>query len=192
MFDRLQRALARREKTKIGDNTGILAAVLIPVFFKDGEYHILFTKRTDTVKTHKGDVCFPGGHYEPEDRSMLDTALRETNEEIGMPPRDIQIAGELDSTINASSGYIITSFVGFIPYPHTLKLETREIAEVLEVPIPFLLDLANLCDGTWEHEGINFPIQFYNYHDRIIWGATQRILSIFLPIWAAAAPGKDR
>jgi 8-oxo-dGTP pyrophosphatase MutT (NUDIX family) len=187
VFDRLKLALAQHEKSNVVANTEILAAVLVPVFFKNGEYHLLFTKRTDLVKTHKGEICFPGGHYEPEDITMLATALRETNEEVGIPSRDIQIAGELDSTVNASSGYIITSYVGFIPYPHTLKLEEREIVEALEVPISFLLDPANLREEMWNRNGREFLVQFYNYHERIIWGATGRILKIFLPIWAGAA-----
>lgn len=186
MIERLKLALSRHEKSNVVANTEVLAAVLIPVFFKEGEYHLLFTKRTDLVKTHKGQICFPGGHYEPEDITMLKTALRETNEEVGIPPADIEIAGELDSTVNASSGYIITSFVGLIPYPHPLKLEEREIEEVLEVPVSFLLDPGNLREEMWERNGRKFQVQFYNYHDRIIWGATGRILKIFLPIWAEA------
>jgi 8-oxo-dGTP pyrophosphatase MutT (NUDIX family) len=192
VFDRLKLALAQHEKSNVVANTEILAAVLIPVFLKNDEYHLLFTKRTDLVKTHKGEICFPGGHYEPEDITMLATALRETNEEVGIPTRDIQVAGELDSTINASSGYIITSYVGFIPYPHTLKLEEREIVEALEVPISFLLDPANLREEMWNRNGREFLVQFYNYHERIIWGATGRILKIFLPIWAVAASGGER
>lgn len=190
MIDRLKLALARHEKSNIVANTEILAAVLIPIFLKNGEYHILFTKRTDLVKTHKGEICFPGGHYEPEDITMLATALRETHEEVGIPPWDIQMAGELDSTVNASSGYIITSFVGFIPYPHTLKLEVQEIVEALEVPVSFLLDPNNLKEEMWNRNGRQFLVQFYNYHDRIIWGATGRILKIFLPIWSEAASEK--
>jgi 8-oxo-dGTP pyrophosphatase MutT (NUDIX family) len=192
VFDRLKLALAQHEKSNVVANTEILAAVLIPVFLKNDEYHLLFTKRTDLVKTHKGEICFPGGHYEPEDITMLATALRETNEEVGIPTRDIQVAGELDSTINASSGYIITSYVGFIPYPHTLKLEEREIVEALEVPISFLLDPANLREEMWNRNGREFLVQFYNYQERIIWGATGRILKIFLPIWALAASSGER
>lgn len=192
MIDRLKLALARHEKSNVVANTEILAAVLIPVFLKNGEYHLLFTKRTDLVKTHKGEICFPGGHYEPEDITMLATALRETHEEVGIPPSDIQMAGELDSTVNASSGYIITSYVGFIPYPHTLKLEMQEIVEALEVPVSFLLNPANLREEMWDRNGRKFLVQFYNYHDRIIWGATGRILKIFLPIWAEAASEKPR
>jgi 8-oxo-dGTP pyrophosphatase MutT (NUDIX family) len=190
VIDRLKLALARHEKSNVVANTEILAAVLIPVFLKNGEYHLLFTKRTDLVKTHKGEICFPGGHYEPEDITMLKTALRETEEEVGIAPQDILVAGELDSTINASSGYIITSYVGFIPYPHVLKLEEREIVEALEVPVSFLLDPANLKQETWDYHGRRINVECYNFHDRVIWGATGRILKIFLPVWAEAAAEK--
>ena len=186
MIDRLKLLLDKKEKVIVVSPEATLAAVLVPIFFKEGQYHLLFTKRTDLVKIHKGEICFPGGHYEPEDITLLKTALRETNEEVGIRSGDIEIAGELDNTVNASSGYIISSFVGFIPYPHILKLEEQEIVEALEVPISFLLDPVNLKEEMWDRNGRKFLVEFYNYRDRIIWGATGRILKIFLPVWAEA------
>lgn len=185
--EHLKLVLAARGKKSIVANGEIPAAVLIPIFYKEGQYHILFTKRTDRVKTHKGEMCFPGGAYEPEDITLLNTALRETNEEIGVPPRDVEILGELENNTPASSGFVISSFVGFIPYPHALKLEEQEIEEIIEVPIPFLLEPSNLREEMWERNGRKFPVQFYSYHDRVIWGATGRILKIFLPAWMEAA-----
>jgi len=188
--ERLKLLLAAKEKATTPASGEVLAAVLIPLFYKEGQYHILFTKRTDRVKTHKGEICFPGGAYEPQDINLLNTALRETDEEIGIPPKNIEIMGGLENSTTAASGFVISSFVGLIPYPHPLKLEEREIEEVLEVPVSFLLDPGNLREELWERNGRKFQVQFYNYHDRIIWGATGRILKIFLPIWAEAVSEK--
>ena len=74
-------------------------AVLLPLFEKSGEYHLVFTKRTETVNYHKGQISFPGGRPHPDDRSLLDTALRETWEEIGLPPKDAEVLGELDTSL---------------------------------------------------------------------------------------------
>lgn len=188
--ERLKLLLAAKEKATIPVSGEVLAAVLIPIFYKEGEYHLLFTKRTDLVKIHKGEICFPGGHFEPEDVTLLNTALRETNEEIGIPREDIEVLGGLENSTTASSGFIISSFVGLIPYPHPLKLEEQEIEEALEVPVSFLLNPSNLREEMWDRSGRKFPVQFYNYHERIIWGATGRILKIFLPIWAEAVSEK--
>lgn len=187
VIDRLRRVLATIDCTTSTTGGEALAAVLIPIFYKEGEYQVLFTKRTDRVKTHKGEMSFPGGAYEPEDITLRTTALRETHEEIGIPPRDVDVLGQINNATVSVTKYVISAFVGKIPYPHTLKLEEEEVAEVIEVPISFLLNPANLREETWEREGRKFDVQFYNYHERIIWGATGRILKIFLPIWAKAA-----
>jgi 8-oxo-dGTP pyrophosphatase MutT (NUDIX family) len=186
VIDRLKLALAQREKSSV-TNTEIPAAVLIPIFLKNGEYHLLFTKRTDTVKTHKGEICFPGGHFEPEDITMLATALREANEEVGIRPSDVQIIGDLGGSVVSVFGVAITSYIGVIPYPHKLILEEREIAATLEVPVSFLLDPANLKNEVWERNGKPFPVELFHFHEHVIWGATFRILKIFLPVWAEAA-----
>ncbi len=190
MLDRLRLVLAAKHKDSVVSSSDIQAAVLIPVFFKNGEYHLLFTKRTDRVKTHKGEICFPGGAFEPEDVTLRNTAIRETREEIGLTPDQIDILGELDNTATSVSGFVITAFIGIIPYPFDLTLETQEVEEALEVPVSFLLDQRNLREEMWERGDRKFLVQFYNFHDRIIWGATGRILKIFLPLWLEAASEK--
>jgi 8-oxo-dGTP pyrophosphatase MutT (NUDIX family) len=188
VIERLRQALATADwemPVPVGDIA--LAAVLIPVFYKEGEYHILFTKRTERVKSHKGEISFPGGAYEPEDITLCQTALRETQEEIGIAPADVNVIGQIHNATVSVTKYLISAFVGTIPYPHMLKLEEAEVAEAFEVPVSFLLNPANLHEAVWEREGRKFDVQFYNYKDYIIWGATGRILKVFLPLWAKAA-----
>jgi 8-oxo-dGTP pyrophosphatase MutT (NUDIX family) len=94
----IERILAGRKKTKIGGENLKASAVLIPLFCKQGQYHLLFTERSDAVDSHKGQVCFPGGKHEAFDSSLLQTALRETEEEISLRAADVEILGELDDT----------------------------------------------------------------------------------------------
>ena len=155
------------------------AAVLIPLLTKGGEPHILLTKRTHLVKTHKGQVSFPGGVHEPADESLLATALREAREEIGLKPQDVEIVGSLDPIKTTTTGFLIYSFVGHIPYPYPLRINQREVAEVLVVPFKFLAD-----DRNWHQRSPAIDKQprdgyFARYGKHLIWGATARILKMF-------------
>ena len=106
----------------------------MPVFLKKGQYHLLFIQRTERVKYLKGQISFPGGAYEKNDGLILNTALREAEEEIGLIPKDVQILGELDDVLTATSNYIISPFVGLIPYPYDFRPDKWETEELLEVP----------------------------------------------------------
>jgi len=148
------------------------SAVLIPLFYNQGQYHILFTERSDEVDFHKGQVCFPGGTREPSDSSLLQTALRETEEEIGLKAKDAEILGELDDSITLTSNYVISPFVAFIPHPYPFKADSRETREIFSVPLSFLMDEANFKQDSYAYE----------YEGHIIWGATARILKQFIDL----------
>ena len=182
MKRKLQQLLSERKKRSIVEPSHISAAVLMPIYYKDGQYHILFTKRTDTVKTHKGHVCFPGGGYEEGDATLADTALREAAEEVGLRPEDAEIIGELDDIASLTTNYVISPFVAFIPWPYEFTLNEEEAERIIEVPIPVLLDRNNLQKGTEFMEGASVTSYFYHYQGDIIWGATARILTQFLDI----------
>jgi 8-oxo-dGTP pyrophosphatase MutT (NUDIX family) len=139
MKERLRQFLALRQKRQIVDSEHTPSAVVLPLFYKNGEHWVLFIKRTVTVEHHKGQISFPGGRREPEDHSLLDTALRELNEEIGVPSTAVEILGELDDSITLTSNYIISTFVGVIPYPYKYILDPKEIAYLIEIPISALL-----------------------------------------------------
>ncbi|MCK4858746.1 MAG: CoA pyrophosphatase [candidate division Zixibacteria bacterium] len=159
----------------------IPAAVLIPLLVKNGELHVLLTVRTDKVETHKGQVSFPGGVHEDGDKNMLATALRETSEEVGINPDDIDVLGELDQLISVTD-FIITPYVGIIPHPYQYNHSRKEIAELLEVPLSFFLDEKNRRSEQHEFRGRAITVYFFDYGKHLIWGVTARILMGFLDL----------
>jgi 8-oxo-dGTP pyrophosphatase MutT (NUDIX family) len=182
MLKKLKKALSRRQKQGITDAGRIPSAVLLPVYCKQGQYHLLFTRRTETVKYHKGQISFPGGAYERADDTLFDTALREGAEEIGLAADGVELLGELDDTVTSTSSYIISPFVVAIPWPYSLKVNRSEIDEIIEVPIPALMDENCLRRGTELIDGKEVTSYFYNYRGKVIWGATARILHQFLQV----------
>jgi 8-oxo-dGTP pyrophosphatase MutT (NUDIX family) len=135
------------------------------------------------VEKHKGEISFPGGTYEAQDKTLLDTALRESAEEINLKPDDVEVLGELDET-SVKTNYIITPFLGFIPWPYEFKVDGHETEAIIKAPISALLDR---CHSRQELRGSEtVTVYQYNYQGRIIWGATARILAEFLDIFAQA------
>jgi 8-oxo-dGTP pyrophosphatase MutT (NUDIX family) len=157
------------------------AAVLIPLFFKDGRAHMLFTKRTDKVEHHKGQISFPGGVKDASDEDMLETALRETWEEMGIAGSDITILGKTD-TFLTNTNYLVTPYVGYYPYPYEYKINRDEISQVLEVPLLHLLDPEIFTRKLIERGGHTWDVHFYAYGQESIWGVTGFLLSNFLSI----------
>ena len=167
------------------DTTAKRAAVLIPFFKREGEYHLLFTLRTSNMPTHKGDVSFPGGRADQKDASLLDTALRESEEELGLRPSDVQLIGPLDDLRTMASNYVVTPYVGLIPHPYDFQPNAWEVAEIFSVPFTFLADRSNLNTETWLYGGETIPIKTYRYRGYKIWGATQRMIENMLDILTA-------
>jgi len=179
---RLKQALSQRQKRHITDARRVQSAVLIPIYQKQGQYHILFIQRTDRVKDHKGQISFPGGAYEEQDGTLVNTASREAAEEIGLRTGDIEILGELDDILTIGTNYIISPFVAIIPWPYEFEVDRWETEEIIEVPISALLDEGCVRQGTDILEGRVVNTYFYHYHGRVIWGATARILNQLLDI----------
>ena len=181
---KISRILAQREKQTIVLTSAPLApaAVLLPIYEKEGEYYILFTKRTQKVEHHKGQISFPGGARHEHDRDLKDTALRETFEEIGVRPGDVTILGELDNMSTLTSNFLITPFVGIIPYPYEFIINEDEIEELVEVPLSALADERNYREEVYIIEGAPNMGRVYEYNGRVIWGATARILKQFLDL----------
>ena len=184
MKQRLRQALSLRQKRHVVAAGRVSAAVLLPIYYKQGQYYILFTKRTETVKEHKSQICFPGGAYQEGDGTLVNTALRECTEEIGLMADEVEVLGELDDIVTTASGYIISPFVSLIPWPHTLKVDPWEAEEIIEVPISALLDKGCLREETKIIDGEAVTLYFYHYQGRVIWGATAKILNQFLDIFA--------
>ena len=177
----LKKILAGRDRTVIEHPPLTHAAVLIPLYKKDGNCHILFTKRTQQVKHHKGQISFPGGVFDEGDGDLRKTALREAHEEIGLEEKDAQVIGVLDDIVTVT-GFVVTPFVGTIPYPYSFTLSPIEIEELIEVPLIHLLDERCFSEGEMEDEYGRRAIYTYQYGRHTIWGATAQILKQLLEL----------
>ncbi len=180
-LDQIIKKLSLRERKAIQNPSLTRAAVLVPLFHKNGKCHLLFTKRTDLVKHHKGEISFPGGMVDEDDLSLEKTALREAYEEIGLREEDVQILGALDDIVTVTE-FIVTPFVGLFPYPYPFKTSPVEIAELIEVPLSFLLTKENVTEHEISRMGRREIIHAYQYGEHTIWGATARILKQFLDL----------
>ncbi len=160
------------------------AAVLIPLAWWQGEWHLVFTRRTEMVEHHKGQVSFPGGGCEIGETTAEETALREAEEEIGLRPVDVRLLGRLNDFITIT-GFRITPVVGIILWPFQMRLEPAEVGRAFVMPLAWLADRRN-----WEEETMTRPdsnrtvkvIRYHIYDNEILWGATARITHNFLSI----------
>ena len=175
----VKEALAQRVAQTLADPSLTPAAVLLTLYSKDGEYCILLNKRTDRVEHHKGEISFPGGKVDEDDKSALHAALRETHEEMGIRPEDVRVLGAVDD-VPTNSYFLINTFVGTIPYPYEFKPSAAEVAEVLEVPVSTLLSESSARDEVRIVDGKLSYSPVYAYREHLIFGATARILEQFL------------
>ncbi|MBN1661105.1 MAG: CoA pyrophosphatase [Anaerolineae bacterium] len=179
--ERVRGALRDRDREVLQEEGLTRAAVLAPLLLRDGEWHVAVTQRTQDVEHHKGQISFPGGARDPGDRDTLATALRETFEEIGVPPEAVEVLGALDD-FRTISHFVVTPYVGVIPYPFPYQVSPWEVADVVEVPLSFLCDEGNMRVEEVEHEGRVYEVLFWDYQGYTIWGATARMLKGVLEV----------
>lgn len=160
------------------------AAVLIPLFSRRDVPHVLFTKRTEWLRNHAGQISFPGGARDESDSTPLHTALRETREELGIPPESVEILGLLEETPTITQ-FRVLPFVGVIPSDFPYVVNAAEIDEVIEVPIAHLLRPEIHRMQKQEILGREREIYFYDYGKHVIWGATARMLRNLLQVVSA-------
>ena len=156
------------------------AAVLVPLLLQDDEWRLLYTRRTDLVESHKGQVSFPGGACDDGETTPEETALREAKEEIGIRPGDVRLLGRLNP-MDTISFYRVTPVVGVIPWPTVFRPAQAEVARVFTMPLMWLADRSN----RWEFNlpGRNHSVIVYHPFDgEILWGATARMTVDFLEI----------
>jgi 8-oxo-dGTP pyrophosphatase MutT (NUDIX family) len=178
----LKAFLSQRTKETIHEPARIPSAVLVPLYKDKGKYHIVFIRRSIQVPTHKGQVAFPGGAHHKTDKTLRETALRETREEIGVKPEDVTVLGELDDQITTTSNFVLTPFVGIIPWPYEFTLSKQEVEKLIFVPLAALMDKKNRKPEMETLNGEEFPSFAYYYQGKRIWGATARILYKLLEI----------
>lgn len=172
----IRHILSRRQKQGLTEAGRIPAAVLIAIFGKNGEPYVLFTRRTQDVEYHKGQICFPGGACD-DGESHCEAALREAYEEVGIKPEDVEILGELDDMKTVTSHFIVSPFVAHIPYPYQFRPNPRELEEILEFPLAGLRNKKN-----WREEegaaddGTRIQVHFVECEGAVVWGATAKIL----------------
>jgi 8-oxo-dGTP pyrophosphatase MutT (NUDIX family) len=158
----------------------IPAAVLAPLFLagEPATPHIVLTRRRADLRRHAGEIAFPGGRRDPQDASLKDTALREAEEEIGLPRADVRVLGTLPPVSTFATGYVIHPFVAAIPAGVAWRLSPREVDAVLELPVE---DVSAARTRTrLERRGISFETDAYAVGEHIIWGATARIIQLLL------------
>lgn len=180
LLARISEKLASRAVVRIDDPTLTPAAVVLPLTLRDDCVNVLFTKRADTVEHHKNEISFPGGRVDKADADHLAAALRETWEEIGIPAQCLAVLGEMDDFISIS-GYRVRPYVVYLREgAPPFEPQPGEVSEIIEVPLPHLLDPANhRYDTPFSRAN---PVHFYHWNDKIIWGLTGGILYNFLKI----------
>jgi 8-oxo-dGTP pyrophosphatase MutT (NUDIX family) len=159
----------------------IRAAVLVPIVDR-GQACLAFAKRTEHVATHKGQIGFPGGVVTAGDASALEAALRECEEEVGLPRAAVETLGVLDDTPTVATRFVVTPFVGLVTQPVLWQPDGEEIEAVIEIPYAALLDRANFRAETWIRDGVTREMYFFDYQGETVWGATARILKDYLDL----------
>jgi 8-oxo-dGTP pyrophosphatase MutT (NUDIX family) len=178
--ERIKDALDAHERVPMPPGP-VPAAVLLPLFRKEGQYHVLFTKRTEHLNHHRGEISFPGGVCQPGDGDPLQTALRETWEEVGIAPADVEVLGVLDDFYSIHD-YLVTPYVGMFPAGYRLRVNPDEIERLIEVPLAHLLRPESFRIEDWNWKGRTHPVYFYTCGDDEVWGLTAAILKQFLDL----------
>jgi 8-oxo-dGTP pyrophosphatase MutT (NUDIX family) len=155
------------------------AAVLVPLTERGGEMVIVLTKRAEDLRKHSGEISFPGGRADEEDDDLIQTALRESHEEIALRPDDVHVYGAL-MQMPTVTGYDVTVFVGEFDQPYDLDPNPFEIDELIEAPLAAFMDESIHTVDTREWNGIEVPIHFYDYEGYNVWGATAFMLNTLL------------
>ena len=192
--DQLERSLSNLEPKAETEWDATPAAVLIPLYQEDGDWKLLYTRRTDSVDVHAGQVSFPGGQIEDADVSIVATALREAQEEIGLNPEDVETLGQLNPLFTVTQ-FLVTPIVGVIPWPYPLRTSPTEVARTFGVPISWLADPGNL--EVKEREplvpGRSIRVYYFKeYEGETIWGVTARItVNLLQMLDANSLPSKS-
>ena len=158
------------------------AAVLVPLMLEERGLKILFTKRTHKVDQHKGQISFPGGAVDQSDLSFEHTALRETEEEVGLSPHQVEIVGRLDDTFTLVSNFIIHPVVGIVPSQYDYDLNSFEVEKIIQVPLRAFSSCTPEQESSFTYQNVTYKTPCYKYDGEVIWGATARIMRNFMEV----------
>ena len=185
-IERLRQVLSKEipvPREKLANNAKG-AAVLVPIFERNDELHVVYIRRADHVASHQGQVAFPGGRVDPTDATLLDTALREAQEEVAIDPLTVDVLGAFPEMSTLTSGIIVAPFAGVIPATSALSPCPKEVAEIFEVPLGALRDPHHRGHYEWGGNRSKFPAILYG--GQTIWGLTLRITENLLAILTSA------
>jgi 8-oxo-dGTP pyrophosphatase MutT (NUDIX family) len=183
-LERLRGLLAQRPAIEIVAPQHRRACVLIPLIRNGDGWSILFTQRSEHLAAHSGQIAFPGGSVESEE-ALEQAAIREAEEEVGIPPTSVELIGRLDDVVT-HSGFLVAPFIGVIHEPVAYAMQESEVVAIFEVPIASLLDVQNPEVRYVPFRGQEYPAYFYRYQEYEIWGLTGRMLKAFLDlVWQA-------
>jgi len=184
-LDEVRRRLDAHASEDLPENVpGRKAAVLVPMFVKNGALHLLLTLRSEEVEHHKGQISFPGGMNEDDDADLCATSLREAEEEVGLEPKAAIILGRLSEMLTVT-GFRVTPYVAAVPHPYEWKIAPAEIVETIDVPLGLLLDPSRREERQIEWQGIPRKVLYYHVGPRPIWGATARMIEELLDVMSA-------
>jgi len=177
---RIREALSHHHSRAIHSQRLRASAVLIPLL-EGPVWKVLFTKRAENLRNHRGQICFPGGSRDADDADLQVTAMRELYEELGILADDVEILGHLDD-YSTVSDFVITPFVGVLPEDYAYRVNYDEIAELIEVPLAFFLNPENCRREWWVRSNRRGWVYFYDYGEHTIWGVTAHILKNFVDL----------
>ncbi|BDG03697.1 NUDIX hydrolase [Anaeromyxobacter oryzae] len=158
------------------------AAVLVPLHERDGQVHVLLTRRPAAMRRHAGQMSFPGGRLEPGEETLA-AALREAHEEIGLEPSRADVMGRLSETLVLQSAFRLTPWVASVPYPYPYAAAAGEVEEILHVPLAALARPGAHRVEPREVYGLRLDVHFFSVGGDVIWGATGRVLAELLTLW---------
>lgn len=177
----VERADALRDQLEGQRPNARKAAVLIGLFEQEGEATLIFIRRASTLRSHSGEIAFPGGAVDETDESPVRAALREAQEEIGLHPARAEVLGIMQPVFTVVSNFLITPVVAYLPQgPGELRLEASEVADLLLLPLRGLADPAIAHTEVWRRDGLERTVYFYDYGASRVWGATARMLNALL------------
>jgi 8-oxo-dGTP pyrophosphatase MutT (NUDIX family) len=186
MIESVRAALAGYVPRRSGVEASSAAAVLIALYERDGDHHVILTKRSMKVLHHKGEISFPGGAFDPDDPDLQTTALREAFEEIGLHPADVEVIGEIDEFVT-STNFRVSPFVGVVKRtPYAWMPSEDEVAVIIEFPLRLLLSGETFARETITRDGQLYDHVTYTYGEHVVWGATARMLTQFLEVLRAS------
>jgi 8-oxo-dGTP pyrophosphatase MutT (NUDIX family) len=181
LFHSLRKRLSQRPPHRRAMPDFVQAAVLLTLWRQQDLPQLLFIQRSREVRHHAGEISFPGGAVETTDRDLLQTAMRETHEEVGIPPKHLFLLGPLDQTFSFSR-YAVFPFLGALPTAPELKLNSKEVAEAIVLPLGRLLNPDRAWTTARTLDGQEVTVYYYEVEGRVIWGATARILKNLLDL----------